>query len=196
MAAWKVHIQSGDYSFHFKHKPGDSGLGMISPTWQEPEIQLPHPLTRMTLLLHDPTEGEPFVMKQDAIHQQFSEIPEIALLFMRNLREIRISIFDSQEKVQRSTILSTTWTDSNRVTLTKSVSEGEDIMTTSKIYHITRHMAESETRSPSKLERSEEHAAVEVVLGFPLSTTSQPIVEPQDVFTSLPIGHMGFSVRR
>ncbi|KAH8735731.1 hypothetical protein BGZ61DRAFT_84622 [Ilyonectria robusta] len=193
MAAWKVHIQSGDYSFHFKHKPGDSGLGMISPTWQEPEVQLPHPLTRMTLLLHDPTEGEPFVMKQDAIHQQFSDIPEIALLFMRNIREIRISIFDSQEKVQKSTVFSATWTGSDRATLTKSVTEGGDTMTTSKIYHITRHMAESKTRSPSELERSEGHAAVEVVLGFPLSTTSQPIVEPQDVFTSLPIGHMGFS---
>lgn len=174
---------------------------MISPTWQEPEIQLPHPLTRMTLLLHDPAKGEPFVMKQDAIHQQFNEIRESALLFMRNLREIRISIFDSQEKVQKSTVLSATATDSDWVTLTKSVSEGGDNMTTSKIYHITRHivntnMAESETRPSSELERSEEHAAVEVVLGFPLSTTSQPIVEPQDVFTSLPIGHRGFSVRR
>lgn len=31
MVAWKVLIQSGDFSFYFQHKKGDSGMGMISP---------------------------------------------------------------------------------------------------------------------------------------------------------------------
>jgi HSP90 family molecular chaperone len=41
MAAWRVHIQSRDFSFDFIHRKGDSGMGMITPIWQErrdPEI--------------------------------------------------------------------------------------------------------------------------------------------------------------
>src|SRR4051794_21861578 len=33
--AWKVWIQSGSFSFCFKHRRGDSGMGMISPEWQD-----------------------------------------------------------------------------------------------------------------------------------------------------------------
>jgi hypothetical protein len=31
IAAWKVHIQSGHFSFFFQHKKGDLGLGMVLP---------------------------------------------------------------------------------------------------------------------------------------------------------------------
>ncbi|GAB1197743.1 hypothetical protein APSETT444_007046 [Aspergillus pseudonomiae] len=35
MAAWKVHIQSGNFSFHFKHRIGDLGLGMVLPNLKQ-----------------------------------------------------------------------------------------------------------------------------------------------------------------
>ena len=35
MVAWKAHIQSGDFSFSFQHKKGGSGMGMISPIWED-----------------------------------------------------------------------------------------------------------------------------------------------------------------
>ena len=35
MAAYKVHIQSGNLFFSFEHRKGDSGIGMVRPTWEE-----------------------------------------------------------------------------------------------------------------------------------------------------------------
>ncbi|KAK2058584.1 hypothetical protein LY76DRAFT_635844, partial [Colletotrichum caudatum] len=35
MVAWKVHIQSEAFSFSFRHKKGDSGIGMVVPVWEE-----------------------------------------------------------------------------------------------------------------------------------------------------------------
>ncbi|ROV88550.1 hypothetical protein VMCG_10385 [Cytospora schulzeri] len=46
MVAWKVHIQSGPFSFSFTHRPGDSGIGMITPIWEGNQEELVQPLTR------------------------------------------------------------------------------------------------------------------------------------------------------
>ncbi|KAG7040114.1 putative ino80 chromatin remodeling complex protein [Colletotrichum scovillei] len=53
MVAHKVHIQSGPFSFSFGHKPGDSGMGMISPMLEETSEELESPLTIITLHLQD-----------------------------------------------------------------------------------------------------------------------------------------------
>lgn len=53
MAAWRVHIQSGDFSFYFERLDGDSGIGMIVPLWQDHLPDVPPHITRMTLHLHN-----------------------------------------------------------------------------------------------------------------------------------------------
>lgn len=52
IAAWKVEIQSRNYTFYFKHDRGDLGLRMVLPVWQDVRESLPDSLTRNTLHLH------------------------------------------------------------------------------------------------------------------------------------------------
>ncbi|CEJ62510.1 hypothetical protein PMG11_11007 [Penicillium brasilianum] len=81
IAAWKVQIQSGNFSFHFKHKIGDLGLGMVLPDWEDSEYECPDRLTRITLYLH--TEGEPHALEhfRQTIFQQLGDLQQTSLLF-------------------------------------------------------------------------------------------------------------------
>lgn len=45
MVAWKVYIQSNDFSFCFRHKPGGLGMGMISLIWEDVEEELQRLMT-------------------------------------------------------------------------------------------------------------------------------------------------------
>ncbi|KAH6999499.1 hypothetical protein EDB80DRAFT_724771 [Ilyonectria destructans] len=197
MAAWKVHILSGDFSFYFQHRIQDSGFGMIRPVWEEPIEQLQQPLTRITLSLHDQGDEDQLSSQRDTIDQQFNDLQENLLLFMRNLEEIRVTFFDADDEMKTSTTFSTQQTDGNRVTLTRRVTSGGVITTTSKIYHLTRHeagnLAKNENLSYSvDDERNRAYSKADVVLGFPLTEDSVPIDMPQDVFAFLPMSHMGF----
>lgn len=199
MAAWKVHILSGDFSFYFQHRIQDSGFGMIRPVWEEPVEQLQQPLTRITLSLHDQGDEDQLSSQRDTIHQQFNDLQENLLLFMRNLEEIQVTFFDADGEMKTSTTFSTQQTDGNRVTLTRRVTSGGVITTTSKIYHLTRHeagnLAKNENLSYSvDDERNRAYSKADVVLGFPLTEDSVPIDMPQDVFAFLPMSHMGFKV--
>lgn len=201
MAAWKVHIQSGSYSFYFKHRNGDSGLGMITPVWQDVEMKLPQRnLTRMTLLLHD--TGDPAVLssQRQSIRQQFNDLKESILLFMVNLKEIRITLHDERGAVENFTLFSSSRTRTDRMTVTKAVTTGGTTTQSSQIYHITKAsvdgLAKKENRTYSEVEeRTKSYAKADIVLGFPLSREELPVIQPQDVFAFLPIRHMGFSVR-
>lgn len=200
MAAWKVHILSGDFSFYFQHRIGDSGFGMIRPVWEEPMEQLQQPLTRITLSLHDQGDEDQLSSQRDTIYQQFNDLQENLLLFMRNLKEIRVTFFDADSEMKTSTIFfSTQQKDGNRVTLTRRVMSGGAITTTSKIYHLTRHEAGNLARNENLSysaddELSRAYSKADVVLGFPLTKDSVPIDMPQDVFAFLPMSHMGFKV--
>lgn len=202
MAAWRVHIQSRDYSFYFKHRNGDSGLGMISPVWQDVAMELPQRnLTRMTLLLHDTGDAAALSSQRQSIRQQFNDLKESILLFMRKLREIRITLHDDSGAFQSCTVFSSSWTRTNRMTVTKSVRTGGATTQSSQIYHITKAtvggLAKNENRTYSELEeRIKAYAKADIVLGFPLSQEEMPVIQAQDVFAFLPVRHMGFSVRQ
>lgn len=202
MAAWKVHIQSGDYSFYFKHRNGDSGLGMISPAWQDVEMELSQcNLTRMTLLLHDTGDQAALSSQRQSIRQQFNDLKESILLFMVKLKEIRITLHDESGAVENFTMFSSSRTRPNRVTVTKTVTTTGTTTQSSQTYHITKAsvdgLAKNDNRTYSELEeRTRSYAKADIVLGFPLSREEMPVVEPQDVFAFLPIRHMGFSVRQ
>jgi HSP90 family molecular chaperone len=90
MVAWKVHIQLRDLSFSFCHNMGDSGMGMISPVWEESEEVLPRPLTQITLFLHENGSAEDLARQRETTLQQFRELKAAFLLFMKNLRRIEV----------------------------------------------------------------------------------------------------------
>lgn len=72
--AWKVHIKSGAFSFCFKHRPGDSGMGMISPEWQ-PTNDTPEGITRMIFTLHDQGDQTIRLAQRKKHHQRVRATP-------------------------------------------------------------------------------------------------------------------------
>lgn len=199
MVAWKVYVQSGDFSFYFQHKMGDSGMGMISPIWEDTEEVLARPLTRITLFLHDAGSNETLDRQQETALAQFRELQATFLLFMKNLKRIEVTMYDSNDVQVSSTTFSMEHQSRNRVELKRRTTEDGNIREHRQRYHITKDTASglprSENRTYTATELSNEaYANADVVLAFPLRPDSVPIVEAQDVFAFLPIRNMGFPV--
>lgn len=199
MAAWKVTIQSGDFSFYFKHRRNDAGLGMIRPRWFEPEEKLPSNMTRMTLLLHEGDSKE-LGFERETIRKQLGDLQESLLLFTQNLKEIRVTLHDDQGEVESSSSFSTSTRDNNRRILVKHNNTNGHETTTSQIYHLIArevyNLEKNENRTYSEEEEgTKAYAKSNVVLGFPLSEDSTPIETHQSVYAFLPVQEAGFRVR-
>jgi hypothetical protein len=202
MVAWKAHIQSGDFSFSFQHKKGASGMGMISPIWEDISEPLAGPLTRITLFLHETGDHDALTKQRETMLQQFRELQDTILLFMRNIKRIDIAMYDRDESdliTSRTSYLMDPKAK-DRVSLTKRIIQNGQAQERTKYYHITKHIAErlskNENRTYSEAEEaSRAYAKAEVVLAFPLTHNLLPIIEPQEVFAFLPIRHVGFKVK-
>ncbi len=205
MAAWKVHIQSGYFSFCFVHRKGDSGMGMVQPVWEEPKEELPHPLTRITLFLHEYQDVIDLERDRETIRNQFRELQAALLLFLTKIRRISIVSYDKQERQEWATIFRIQDTQiANRVILERLFTDGpklDDIVPERHIYHVTKYTATNLPRNENRSllpaeESSKSYAKSEIVLAFPLTDQSVPIIEPQKVFAFLPMRQMGFNVSK
>ncbi|KAK8094937.1 hypothetical protein PG997_001622 [Apiospora hydei] len=198
MAAWKVHIQSGAFSFFFTHKRGDSGMGMISPIWEDVKEDLPEsPLTRIILHLHDTEDGDMMAKTRQTIESQFKELQETFLLFMKNLTKINVTFYNEKEEHTTSATYSIARPRLNFAVLSRTKSKEGNSETEIKHYHVTTHEAtnlvKNENRTYSEAEEaSRAYSKSQVTLAFPLSTTSVPISHPQDLFVFLPVRSIGF----
>lgn len=196
MVAWKVHIQSGDFSFYFEHRKGDSGLGMITPIWEDADSILDGPLTRITLFLHE-TSSEAQDRQKETTVQQFRELQATFLLFMKNIQRIEVSMYEENQVF--STTFSIHRQNQDRVMLKRQTTESENVQQHTQHYHISKCTASGLPRSENRTYTATEisngaYANADVVLAFPLTPDSVPIVETQDVFAFLPIRNMGFPV--
>ncbi|KAI1188940.1 hypothetical protein F5B17DRAFT_450976 [Nemania serpens] len=197
MAASKVHVQSGAFSFSFKHKKGDSGMGMISPLWEETDEELPSPLTRFTLFLYDDGDADMRAKTRQSIKTQFEELQESLLLFMKNLKKLHVVFYDETSQETSSTVFSIERLRATYAVLRKTrISNGETEESV-KYFHVTTHeatnLAKNENRAYSDSEeRNRAYAKSQIVLAFPLSESQVPIVEPQDLFVFLPVRPVGF----
>jgi len=198
MAAWKVHIQSGVFSFSFKHKKGDSGMGMISPLWEETSEELPSPLTRFTLYLRSDGDAEVLARIIESIKTQFEELQETLLLFMKNLGRIDVILHDEASRQISTTTYSIERPSPTYAVLKKTRTAGGVTKESVKHFHVTTHMAtglpKNENRTYSDTEeRTQAYARSQVVLAFPLSESQDPIGdEPQFLFVFLPVRPVGF----
>lgn len=197
MAASKVHIQSGVFSFSFKHKKGDSGMGMISPLWEETDEVLPSPLTRFTLFLHDDDDAETSAKTRQSIETQFEEFQENLLLFMKNLKRIHVVFCDEASQETSSTVFSIERPQATYAVLRKTRISNGTTEESVKYFHVTTHestnLAKNESRTYSDSEeRNRAYSKSQIILAFPLSESQVPIVEPQDLFVFLPVRPVGF----
>ncbi|KAK0648252.1 hypothetical protein B0T16DRAFT_407934 [Cercophora newfieldiana] len=201
--AWKVHVQSRAYSFSFTHRPGDSGMGMISPAWHAAEA-LPEPMTRMTLLLHDGGDPDIQAAQRKDITDEFEQLQPSMMLFLKNIKRIEIRFFDTASRETKSSVMTRVACDvPNRDILetvrTSCGNDGRKEASSSRLnYHVTRGTASGLARNENRQYSPEEKAArvysaADIVLAFPLDDNSVPIDEPQNIFAFLPMRHVGFN---
>lgn len=200
MAAWKVQIQSGPLSFYFQHREGDSGMGMITPIWFEPRTELSKPLTRITLYFHDNGEAENLQRRRDAIIKQLWDLQGTVLLFLKNLRTIKITIFnqDQQPIWSRQTMMVKDILGSS-VQLHNVEREGAASRKTRHRFHVTSHLAQKLTKNENRTyteaeEETKAYSTAQVVLAFPLDDNDEPVIEAQELFAFMPVRKVGFNV--
>lgn len=199
--AWKVLIQSGDYSFTFTHHPNDIGMGMISPEWEDSSGADGEPdagRTRITLYLHQDSEA---ATRYEGILEQLNDLDNRMLLFLKKLRRVDVHIYNNDDEKVSSTVLSIElYEATHRAVLKKCKTHEKSPQETTQTYcHVTKHKATGLARSANRTYTAAEEAAqsygqAEVILAFPLSSDDVPIVEAQQVFAFLPIRRLGFKV--
>ncbi|KAL4784029.1 hypothetical protein BJX76DRAFT_348158 [Aspergillus varians] len=191
MVAWKAHIQSCGFSFSFH-----SGMGMISPVWEETEEALPHALTRITLFLHETGSDEALDRQRETTLQQFRELKATFLLFMKNLRRIDVKIYDDSEMEVSSTTFSMQHQKEGQVELKQETVQDGEIQEHTQYYYTTKFTASnipsSENRQYTESELlNKEYANPNIILAFPITHSSVPIIKSQDVYAFLPVRNMG-----
>lgn len=169
---------------------------MITPIWEDTDSILDDPLTRITLFLHE-SSSEAHDRQKETTLQQFRELQATFLLFMRNLQRIQVSMYEGNQVT--TTTFSMHRQNQDRVMLKRQTTEGGKFEHDTQYYHITKITAsdlpQSENRTFSATEISNRaYSNADVVLAFPLTLESVPIVKTQDVFAFLPIRNMGFPV--
>lgn len=201
IAAWKVKIQSGNYSFYFKHNKGDLGLGMVLPVWEDANELLPDSLTRITLHLHQEGDSEEIKHLHGTIFKQLSDLEPTCLLFLKNLKQIKLAFFDSDENdnAQSEKTFELEENNSRKVSLKcKSVDDKNELME-ARSYYVTRYTATKLPKSnnrelPATPEGQRASAKAEIVLAFPLTIKNEPLLEPQSIFAFLPVRKSSFTV--
>lgn len=184
--AYKAVIQSGHASFSFTHNKGEMGLGMVSPHWEDGLLPVKTGNTRITLSLRQDDDASDVF---EHVKQQAEELQGEMLLFMRNLKVITVEFYDKGGTLERSLTYSTV---ASRTSLVKTLeteidSTGNETRTTKDFFFI-RHAVLG-------LPRSEDRGAMsEIILAFPLEPDCKPHVDPQFLFSFLPVARVGFKV--
>jgi hypothetical protein len=191
--AWKAHIESGPFSFSLNHRNGESGMGMISPSWEEPQDERDSSLTRLTLHLHDIGQSDVVEKTHQIIQQQFQELQETILLFFKNLSTIRVAFHRTDGTEELSVTYSIEYTGLNHAVLTRAVTENGTEKKDVKHYHVTIHHATELPRHDNRACFGQADQPSQIVLAFPLSETLAPIIEPQDIFAYYPVRRVGFN---
>ncbi|KAI1137757.1 hypothetical protein F5Y05DRAFT_386264 [Hypoxylon sp. FL0543] len=197
--AWRVHIQSGYYSFTFTHRKGDSGMGMISPEWRNATEDLQGPLTRMTLYLHEDYTASGGNEQRQSILHQLNTLQPAMLLFLKKLKRISVRIFDDDGNETSSTLLFKSYPgQANRTVLERTHTEGGEVVHTKQRYHVVESIARNLPRNENREytaqeESSRAYGSAPVILAFPLSNAESPLISPQEVFAFLPVRRVGFN---
>lgn len=178
--AYKVHIQSGPFSFFLEHRDGNNGMGMITSINQEHRSLPKNVRTRMTLFLADPTGFNDRA-------REFAEIPDTLILFLSKLRQISVEIIPREGL---SSITSYEH-DKNQLNNLQTLHKTSNNETEETSYYVEKSTL---SNLPKDLARSGRTEA-EIILAFPIASDYTPVIEPQYVYSFLPLSQEGFNVR-
>jgi hypothetical protein len=211
MAAWKVYIESGPFSFYFQHHQRDSGMGMVMPIWADPPDSGRNlfgdsfggpgpikPLTRFTLYLSDHRETATSPTPRASIIQQLWDLPGTVLLFLKNLKSIRTTVFDHDRRPVRSRETRITRDDNGPGLRVQDIEQVGPLrqQRQQRYYvftHQARNLAKNDNRNYTKAEEdSKAYSTANVVLAFPVDDSDSPVIQAQDLFAFMPVRKAGF----
>jgi hypothetical protein len=193
MAAWKVQIQSGPFSFYFQHREGDSGIGMITP-------DLPRPMTRTTLYLHDNGNPGNLQSRRDGIIKQIFDLQGTALLFLQNLHKVNIVLFDEDGRTMRSKQITMVKSDRDSMVQLRTIESRGTVSTQTMAHfyfasHTALDLAKNENRTYTDAEdKAKAYSTAQVCVAFPMNDNDEPIIEAQELFAFMPVRKVGFNV--
>ncbi|KAI0810036.1 hypothetical protein GGR55DRAFT_679265 [Xylaria sp. FL0064] len=169
----------------FNHKPGQSGMGMTSPTWEEHQDKPPVGITRMKLFVHSDTACS-------TVLQQLGGVQTVHLMFLRNIRRINIIRVNDTDDIISSIKLSISQDGENA----KCLKEENGVEKEKHNYHLTKYLVHQisphENRTSPRINTEPKRASSEVVLAFPLDGVEKYVASSQQVFAFSAIGNMGF----
>lgn len=178
--AQKVRIQSGPFDFYFEHLPSGTGMGMITPVNEEHESEIYDNGTRITLTLLRPDD---FIRRSTDL----LSIPGALILFLRKLQRIEVLIQRGNGNSNRTFVLESHDDGENS---TMRLVERADDAVSEKFFHVERRLFQDLPPDDARMNRDK----AEVVLAFPITSDSRPVVEQQLTFSFLPIRKFGFKV--
>jgi hypothetical protein len=196
MVASRASIQSGPFSFYFKHNERDLGIGMINPIWEEqPDREPYNHSTRITLILHDCEQPS------ETSKQYFKALEMTILLFLKKLKRIELSFYQDEDILSSHTTYTSQYDEvSHLAIVTRTCLEGgAKTKDESEHYHVTKKqvhgLPKHDNRTYTEKEGEERaDATAEVVLAFQVYADSVPLIRNQKVSAFLPIKDFGFSV--
>jgi hypothetical protein len=179
-AAEKVHIQSGHWSFCFKHRRGDDGLGMVTPLDAPLETLGADITTRITLHLSRGAQAT-YEELLDAIR----EMPATTIFFLNRLRRIRFIVTRLDGSITRRSIRRQPASAQNVVRI-EEFDSARKPREVGRLYHCVSH----NVLDMPKEHRRHDRSRTTIQLAFPVNeTTKQPLLDPigQHIFAYLPL---------
>ena len=185
-----MHIQSGPFSFAFRHTRDndDDGLGMITPYYEDPENLQAGVSTRITLTLLDSTKFEERA-------SEFRNIPDTFLMFLSQLRRLSIELNQpsnppliaqySKRESEENGLYTTS--------LTKTTRKGKEESTSAiKFYIMKRDLQNLPFDEARKDKQGNRIDQATVILAFPVDERDEPVLEQQYTYAFLPLRRVGF----
>jgi hypothetical protein len=176
----EVHIQSGIWSFRFKHLPGEDGIGMITPL-DAPSEKLPLAVTTRITLHLPKLEGTSYEELLGAIEN----MPMTTTFFLQKLKKIHINVTGPDAAVTETTTKKQN-VGLQKMKLVRSQTLGDSRSVDTILFRCFEYVVESMPED----KRREGRPSTVVKLAFPIdSTTSQPKLSQsgQYVFAYLPL---------
>lgn len=179
--AEEVHIQSGLWSFGFKHRKGQRGLGMVTPLDIPPEVLPGDATTRITLRYSSQAKSQ-----YQNLTIAVNDLPHTMIMFLQRIRTFSIAITTSDGQCERSSTSKTYNTSKSECTITKS--HGKSCATDLEEW---KYLLFSKTKTDLPTdERRKNRTEAKVEIAFPIKPDKQePEVSEfgQHVFAYLPL---------
>jgi hypothetical protein len=96
----EVQVQSGLWSFCFRHRKGEDGLGMVTPLDAVPDVLPADVTTRITLRYSEGAKQE-----YQRLLEAIQDLPDTTILFLNKLEAFHIELFGSDGQCERTSFI-------------------------------------------------------------------------------------------